>query len=233
MRRLVHTTLLILFVLLLPTVEAQTVKPAPEQQVAEKPMVVVSPEELEKFFRWVMGLVDNQLEVNKNLPIWTKDRLQWVIKQTTAKQLIFNLGVGRVDENKTLYGATAGFMEDGTMNIELNMSLMTIWFWDNYKDGTPVDPARVNDLIIMLSHEVIHLKHGSDVLHAVATDLNLREEEEKRTWVISVLEDIRPLLRKGEKMNEHFVQASEALAACKGDPECPVFVAFIKGHTKK
>ncbi len=214
------------------TIKAQSLSQSKPSE--EKPMVSVSKDEAVTFFRWVMGLVDLGLEENKHLSIWTKDRISWMFKENQENRLTFELLMGdRISGNEqVVYGMFSGYV-DGKANIEVNLSLLGVWFWDNYQLKTPVDRARRNDLAVMLSHEVTHLQHGSVILEATGPDLALRAEEEKRTWTITVLEDIRPLVRRAEKLNDHFVQANEALLACKGDPDCSVFADFIKGHTKK
>jgi hypothetical protein len=159
--------------------------------------------------------------------------LAWIFNENRVGNLTFSwFANGRIEDNQQVYGMTSGYV-DGKLNIEVNLSLLAIWFWDSYKDHTPIPPMRRNDLAIMLSHEVIHLQHGKDVLEAVKTNLALRKEEERRTWTVTVLEDVRPLIASGEKLNEHFVQASDAFKACSGDPLCPAFESFIDGHMKK
>lgn len=224
-----------LFVLAMVTVLSMSVQAhqLPNKQPTEKPVMEMSKAEAWSFFQWVMGLMDVKLDANKHLSTWTKERISWMFKENQEDRIAFNVfASGRILDGQQVYGMASGYA-DGKANIEVDLSLLGIWFWDSYKQKTSVDRVRRNDLAVMLSHEVIHIQHGSAILQGIKSDLVLRKEEERRTWTASVLEDIRPLIRRGENLNEHFVQANEALRICNGDPDCPAFDKFIEGHTKK
>lgn len=226
------TLFLMFFALLDSSLAAQAQQKADNQSV-QKPLIQLTEKEALAFFQWVMNLMNVEHEANKQLPPWTKERISWFFRQNQEDQLTLSvIATGLIGDDQQVIAMASGY-KDGKANIEVNLSLLAIWFWDSYKQNVPVNRARRNDLALILSHEVIHIQHGSVILQEITVDPALRKEEERRTWAVSVLEDIRPLIRKGEKMNDHFIKAEEAFRFCNGDPDCPAFEKFVDGHTKK
>jgi hypothetical protein len=211
---------------------AQQVEPA--KQSDEPPLISMSQEEALQFWGWVANQAINFVSGNdefKNVPQQTVGRLQWLVNKQNDG-LTFNLQSGRLPKEQVHILMLLSFKGSDPV-VDVNLSLLTVMHWEKYKSKTPIDRKSRNTLILAFAHEAIHLKHGPFVMYAEQSDMQLREFEERRTWAQSVLEDIRPMLDKGEPMDDDFVQADKLLRSCNDDMDCPAFKKFTFDRTGK
>lgn len=226
--------LLVLFVLgVVPLAVSKAQQTQPDQQPQEPPMVVATENELLQFWGWVMDHVEAGTEGSKYLSPQTNKRLVWMVDKLQKKELSFALATGRIPSTEKIHALMVADYEAGKPIVRVNLSLLAVWYWGNYKSKIPISRQERNNLTVALSHEIIHLQHGSLVLQAVKSDAPLHDFEERRTWATSVIEDIRPLVEQREPLRDDFVLADKALRSCQDDQDCPAFKKFLYEHTIK
>jgi len=228
LRRTFFLLVIVFAIAMLPAIsKAQQVQA--DKRPEEPHMIEATEQEFLQFWGWVMDHVDAD---PKYLPPQTAKRLQWAADQLNKKQLSFELATGIIPDQKATFVMIADYVGEKPL-IRVNLSILAIWYWESYKSKTPLSHQERNNLAVFYSHEIIHLQHGPLVLTATKTDTPLREFEERRTWAMSVIEDIRPLLEKGEPLREDFVLADKTLRACGDDQDCPAFKKLMEEHALK
>lgn len=217
---------------------AQQAKPTTQlenQQSGKKsndlPLIPMSKEEAKQFWVWIANQGIDYVgggEDFKNVSKKTKDRLQWIVDME-KRGLTAKLEFGRIQEEPVHYLMTSSYQGENPV-LGVNLSWLAVLFLDKYNSKTPIDREGRNTLTIAFSHEAIHLKHGVLIMNALQSDPEVRAFEERRTWAQNVIEDIRPMLEKGEPMDENLIRADKLLRSCNDDMDCPAFKKFISDN---
>ena len=222
---------LVLSAVLLAIGKAQQVQPT--QQPGEPPLVVATESELLVFWSWLGGHIELGTDNSKYLPPQTSKRLLWLADKVQKKEFSYQLLTGRIPSTQQVNPVMFADYEAGNPIIRVNLSLLVIWYWENYQKKIPISRQERNNLVIAFSHEIIHLQHGPLILQAARIDPQVNAFEERRTWATSVMEDIRPMLEEGEPLRSDFVEADKILRSCQDDQDCPAFKKFLSEHVIK
>jgi hypothetical protein len=181
------------------------------------------------FFEWIVGQLDPNLDENSYLPVKTRERLSWFIKQRQEGKLPVTVAPGIITPSQQLNSGIRMIttFNGGKPTVTVNLGLLATWLWDNYIQDVPMSRHLKTELAITISHEVIHLT-GDPTGEMTKAE---NRAEEKRAWAIEIFEDIRPLAEKGEFLQEDAARANEILKFCKDNLDCPEFLKFIDEHS--
>lgn len=214
--------------IILPVSALAQQKQKTNEQVAEEVFAKVSDAELSAFFQWIMTQVADHSNKSQHFSPLTKGRIAWMFDNagqnfTLSKKIVGGPGWGEVS-------ALAGF-KAGKPAINVNFGKLVQEHWQSYQTKSALSLLDLNNMVIMFAHEVIHLQHGPLLIEVMKTDPPLLAFEERRTWAQSVIEDVRPLVQKGQPLHGDYVVAEQLLRSCNDDMDCPAFKNFTGTRT--
>jgi hypothetical protein len=168
--------------------------------------------------------VKRSIAEDSYLPEFARDKIAWLITEQRSGALSISLLKNASGTNLSDEDLMASGTVDGREVIVIAQPRFSIFLAEGGRISAPFGRQQVNDFMLALVHETVHLQNASRGNPASISD---RLREELRAWRQVDVNVVRQLRQLSEPMNRRFVDADDALRACLDKEPCPPLMEIL------
>jgi hypothetical protein len=161
--------------------------------------------------------VKRSVAENGDLPAFAREKIAWLIAQQRSGALSITLLRNAAGTNLSDEDLMASGKVEGKSVIVIAQPRFSIFLSEGGQSVAPFSRQQVNDFMLGLVHETVHLQDASPGNPASLAD---RLSEEVRAWREVDVNVVRPLRRLNQPMNPRFTAADDALRSCRDQAPC-------------
>jgi hypothetical protein len=196
-----------------PAAEPQSSRQYPESH----PSGEYTGDELRVAVNQLFASVKRAVAEDSDLPEFARAKVAWLTAQQRAGGLSITLLKDATGTNLSDEDLMASGRIDGKSVIVIAQRRFLVFLIEGGRISAPFSRQQVNDFMLGLVHETVHLQNASPGNPASLAD---RLEEELRTWREVDVNVVRPLRQLDQPMNRRFLEADDALRSCGSQEPC-------------
>jgi hypothetical protein len=187
------------------------------QYIAHRSSEPYTEDQLNTAVNQLFTSVKRSIAEDGDLPEFAREKIAWLITEQRSGALSINLlkdpgGTNLSDEDLMASGRI-----DGKSVIVIAQPRFSVFLVEGRRLSAPFSRQQVNDFMLGLVHETVHLQNANLGNPASFTD---RLSEELRAWREVDLNVVRQLRQRHQPMNRRFTEADDALRACADKEPC-------------
>jgi len=148
-------------------------------------------------------------------PEFAREKIAWLVAQQRSGALSISLLRNAAGTNLSDEDLMASGRVDGRSVIVIAQPRFSTFLVEGGRMVAPFSRQQVNDFMLGLVHEAVHLQNAN---RGNPASLGDRLREELRTWREVDVNVVRQLRQLNQPMNRRFTEADDALRSC-GDKE--------------
>jgi hypothetical protein len=168
--------------------------------------------------------VKRSIAEDRALPEFAREKIAWLIGQQRAGALSVTLLKNATGTNLSDEDLMASGKVDGKSVIVIAQPRFSIFLAEGGRLAAPFSRQQVNDFMLGLVHETVHLQNANPGNPASLAD---RLREELRAWREVDVNVVRPLRELHQPMNRRFTEADDALRTCGWTEPCPPLLEIL------
>ena len=172
----------------------------------------------------LFGSVKRSIAEDSALPEFAREKIAWLIGQQRAGALSITLLKDATGTNLSDEDLMASGRVDGKSVIVIAQPRFSIFLAEGGRLAAPFSRQQVNDFMLGLVHETVHLQNANPGNPASLAD---RLSEELRAWREVDVNVVRPLRELHQAMNRRFTEADDALRSCGSKEPCPPLLEIL------
>jgi hypothetical protein len=168
--------------------------------------------------------VKRSVAENSDLPGFAREKIAWLIAQQRSGALSITLLRNAAGTNLSDEDLMASGKVEGRSVIVIAQPRFSIFLSEGGPGVAPFSRQQVNDFMLGLVHETVHLQNANPGNPASLAD---RLSEEVRAWREVDVNVVRPLRRLNQPMNPRFTAADDALRSCGDQAPCQPLMEIL------
>jgi hypothetical protein len=168
--------------------------------------------------------VERAVAEDSDLPAFAKEKIAWLIMQQRSGALSITLLKNAAGTNLSDEDLMASGKVEGRSVIVIAQPRFSIFLSEAGQNVAPFSRQQVNDFMLGLVHETVHLQNANPGNPASLAD---RLSEEVRAWREVDVNAVRPLRRLNQPMNARFTAADDALRSCEDQAPCQPLMEIL------
>jgi hypothetical protein len=172
----------------------------------------------------LFGSVRRSIAEDGSLPDFAREKIGWLIEQRRSGALSINLLKNATGTNLNDEDLMASGRVDGKAVIVIAQPRFSIFLTEGGRFVAPFSRQQVNDFMLGLVHETVHLQNANPGNPAILGD---RLREELRAWREVDVHVVRQLRQRNQPMNRRFTEADDALRSCGDREPCPPLLEIL------
>jgi hypothetical protein len=168
--------------------------------------------------------VRRSLAEDGSLPDFAREKIGWLIEQRRSGALSINLLKNATGTNLNEEDLMASGRVDGKAVIVIAQPRFSIFLAEGGRFVAPFSRQQVNDFMLGLVHETVHLQNANPGNPAILGD---RLREELRAWREVDVHVVRQLRQLNQPMNRRFTEADDALRSCGDSEPCQPLLEIL------
>ena len=196
----------------------------PAPAIEHRPIGQYSDAELGAAANQLFGSVKRSIDEDSSLPEFAREKIAWLIGQQRARALSITLLKNAAGTNLSDEDLMASGRVDGKSVIVIAQPRFSIFLAEGGRLAAPFSRQQVNDFMLGLVHETVHLQNASPGNPASLAD---RLSEELRAWREVDVHVVRQLRQLHQPMNRRFTEADDALRTCGWKEPCPLLLEIL------
>lgn len=172
----------------------------------------------------LFGSVKRSIVEDGALPEFAREKIAWLIGQQRAGALSITLLKNATGTNLSDEDLMASGKVDGKSVIVIAQPRFSIFLAEGGGLAAPFSRQQVNDFMLGLVHETVHLQNANPGNPASLAD---RLSEELRAWREVDVNVVRQLRQLHQPMNRRFTEADDALRTCGWKEPCPALLEIL------
>ena len=172
----------------------------------------------------LFGSVKRSIAEDSSLPEFAREKIAWLIGQQRAGALSVTLLKNATGTNLSDEDLMASGKVDGKSVIVIAQPRFSIFLAEGGRLAAPFSRQQVNDFMLGLVHETVHLQNATPGNPASLAD---RLSEELRAWREVDINVVRQLRQLHQPMNRRFTEADDALRTCRWKEPCPPLIEIL------
>jgi hypothetical protein len=172
----------------------------------------------------LFGAVRRSIAEDGDLPDFAREKIAWLIEQRRSGALSINLLKNETGTNLNEEDLMASGRVDGKAVIVIAQPRFSIFLAEGGHFVAPFSRQQVNDFMLGLVHETVHLQNANPGNPAILGD---RLREVLRAWREVDVHVVRQLRQLNQPMNRRFTEADDALRSCGDREPCPPLLQIL------
>jgi hypothetical protein len=168
--------------------------------------------------------VKRSLAEDSYLPEFAREKIAWLITQQRSGALSISLLKNSTGTNLSDEDLMASGQVDGKSLIVIAQPRFSIFLVEGGHLVAPFSRQQVNDFMLGLVHETVHLQHPN---RGDPASLGDRLREEVRAWREVDVNVVRQLRQLNQPMNRRFTEADDALRSCGDREPCRPLIEIL------
>jgi hypothetical protein len=161
--------------------------------------------------------VKRSIAEDSALPAFAREKIAWLVTQQRSGALSITLLKNAAGTNLSEEDLMASGRVDGRLVIVIAQPRFSTFLVEGGPIASPFSRQQVNDFMLGLVHETVHLQNANRGNPASLAD---RLREELRAWREVDVHVVRRLRQLHEPMNRRFTEADDALRSCGDEEPC-------------